>query len=348
MNNTQKRIVNGLLIMALTFIIAAIASSTVSSAVAQTAAPAAAKPAATGEKVTLEGVIVNREGESFVLRTAQDTEITVRLSSTTQIKEKKSNIFRKANTYTTSQLLRGLNVEVKGRNQGANGVLAEKISFKDDDVRVARNVESRVTPVEKDLASVETRVSQSEKNAQQLSGQIAEVSTLANTARSAAKAAQETADSAGTAAKNSANAAAATAASVDKTNARITALDNYEAKSSTAITFKAGSAYLSKEAQAQLDGIAQEAKNEKAYVIEITGFASSEGSEDVNRRLSQRRAEVVIQYLVENHDIPLRRLLTPMGVGEKRPVGDNSTREGRTQNRRVEVTILVNKALATQ
>ncbi|MBP1608905.1 MAG: outer membrane protein, OmpA/MotB family [Acidobacteria bacterium] len=342
MHDTQKRIVNGLLIAVLTLIVAAFASSAVNNAVAQ--APAA-RSATSGEKVTFEGVIVSREAESFVLQTVQGTNVTVRLTSATQIKEKKSNIFRKANAYTASQLLRGLNVEVKGRNEGANQVVADQIRAKDVDMRVARNVESRVEPVEKELAATEVRLSQSEKNAQQLSGQIAEVSTLTNAARSAAKAAQETADSAGSAAKS---ASANATAGIEKTNARINGLDDYEARTKASILFKVGSAVLSKDAQAELDKIAQEAKNEKAYYIDITGFASSEGSEDINRRLSQRRAEAVIQYLVENHDIPLRRLLTPMGIGEKRPVADNTTREGRTQNRRVEVTILVNKILAAK
>jgi outer membrane protein OmpA-like peptidoglycan-associated protein len=345
MNDTQKRIVNGLLIVALTLTIAGFAPSAVNTAVAQASAPTAARPATSGEKVTLEGVIVSREGESFVLQTAQGTNITVRLTSATQIKKKKGNFFRKANTYNTSQLLRGLNVEVKGRNEGANQVVAEQIKAKDADVRVATNVETRVVPVEKELAATEVRLSQSEKNAQQLSGQIAEVSTLTNAARSAAKAAQETADSAGASAKS---AAANATAGIDKTNARINGLDDYEAKTKASVLFKVGSAVLSTEAQADLDKIAQEAKNEKAYYIEITGFASSDGSEDANRRLSQKRAEAVIQYLVENHDIPLRRLLTPMGVGEKRPVADNTTRDGRVQNRRVEVTVLVNKILATK
>lgn len=343
MNSAQKRIVNGLLILALA--VSTIVLIPGSNAMAQTAASTATRSATSGEKVTLQGIIVSREGESFVLRTEQDVEITVRLTSATQIKEKKSNIFRGANTYAASELVRGLNVEVKGRNEGANQVVAEQIRARDDDIRVAKNVESRVTPVEEKLAETETRLSQSEKNAQQLSGQIAEVSTLTNAARSAAKAAQDTADSAGNAAKN---AAADATAGIERTNERINELDDYEAQTSITVNFQVGSAYLSKEAQAELDQIAQEAKTAKAYFIEITGFASSEGSEDVNRRLSQRRADAVVQYLVENHDIPLRRLLTPMGVGEKRPVADNSTREGRVQNRRVEIVILVNKALAMQ
>jgi outer membrane protein OmpA-like peptidoglycan-associated protein len=129
------------------------------------------------------------------------------------------------------------------------------------------------------------------------------------------------------------------------TNERISALDDFEVKNSATVKFRVGSAVLSKEGQATLDSIAEEAKNEKGFVLEVTGFASADGNEAYNRRLSQRRADAVIQYLAENHEIPLRRLITPFGYGEKMPVADNSTREGRQQNRRVEVRILVNKGL---
>ena len=103
---------------------------------------------------------------------------------------------------------------------------------------------------------------------------------------------------------------------------------------------------LSKEAQAELDKIAQDAKNEKAFVIEVSGYASSEGPKTLNQRLSQRRADEVIRYLAENYDIPLRRFVTPMGLGTTHPIADNKTRTGREQNRRVEVKVLTSKGLS--
>ena len=78
----------------------------------------------------------------------------------------------------------------------------------------------------------------------------------------------------------------------------------------------------------------------KGYVIEVTGFADSTGSTARNRALSSRRADAVIRYLVENHQIPLRRIVTPYGFGESNPVADNSSRDGRAENRRVEATLL--------
>jgi outer membrane protein OmpA-like peptidoglycan-associated protein len=94
-----------------------------------------------------------------------------------------------------------------------------------------------------------------------------------------------------------------------------------------------------------LDEIAEQAKTERGFVIEVSGFASADGSEALNRRLSQSRADAVVRYLAENHMIPLRRIITPFGYGESQPVAENTTREGREQNRRVEVKILVNRGL---
>ena len=87
------------------------------------------------------------------------------------------------------------------------------------------------------------------------------------------------------------------------------------------------------------------AMNAKGYVLEASGYADSRGSVNLNRALSQRRADAVIRYLVETHNIPLRRIITPFGYGELNPVAENDTKEGRAQNRRVEIKLLVNKGL---
>jgi len=118
-------------------------------------------------------------------------------------------------------------------------------------------------------------------------------------------------------------------------------------KKTETVNFKVGSAVLNAEAKAMLDEIATQAKTEKGFVIEVRGFASADGAENSNRVLSQRRAEVVMRYLAENHDIPLRRIILPFGYGEAMPIADNSSRDGRKQNRRTEVSLLVSKGLTT-
>src|SRR4030095_1485380 len=129
------------------------------------------------------------------------------------------------------------------------------------------------------------------------------------------------------------------------TNERISALDDYEPQTSTAVNFRSGSAVLLPDSKTKLDEIATKALNAKGYVLEVSGFADATGSVERNRLLSQRRADAVIRYLVENHSIPLRRIVTPYGFGETNPVAENKTRDGRAQNRRVEVKLLVNKGL---
>ena len=111
------------------------------------------------------------------------------------------------------------------------------------------------------------------------------------------------------------------------------------------MNFRVGSSVLTADGKAKLDAIATKALNAKGYVLEVTGFADSTGNTERNRVLSQRRADAVIRYLVEQHQIPLRRIVTPYGFGESNPVADNKSRDGRAQNRRVEVKVLVNKGL---
>ncbi|MGH9820014.1 MAG: OmpA family protein, partial [Pyrinomonadaceae bacterium] len=81
------------------------------------------------------------------------------------------------------------------------------------------------------------------------------------------------------------------------------------------------------------------------YVIEVTGFASSDGSTAKNKVLSERRAQAVKDYLIETHNVPLRRIGTSYGFGELQAVADNATLEGRQQNRRVEIKLLVSRGV---
>lgn len=74
--------------------------------------------------------------------------------------------------------------------------------------------------------------------------------------------------------------------------------------------------------------------------VDIEGHTDSTGPEDYNQLLSQRRAQAVVDLLVNEHGIAPARLQAK-GYGESRPVADNSTREGRAQNRRVMATLEV-------
>lgn len=288
---------------------------------------------ASGQKMKVQGVILKRENDSFIVRDTTGSEVSVQLAPTTKVEEKKGNPFRGAKKYTTAQVIRGLFVEVQGRGDASGNLVAEKIKFSDDAQRVAITVDSQVVPVENRVGQAETRISEAEQNAQRLSGQVEELTEVANLAKGGAAAALQTAEVA--------------VEGVNKTNERISSLDDYEEKTTTTINFKVGSDVLTTQAKELLDQIATQAKTERGFVIEVRGFASSDGSTNLNDRLSERRADAVVKYLARQHEIPLRRIILPFGYGESIPVADNTTREGRQQNRRVEVKILVSKGLTT-
>src|SRR5256884_1929092 len=291
-----------------------------------------ARTVASGEKMKIKGVVVRRDVDTFTVRDLNGADTVVRLTDRTSVKSS-GGFLRSGTNYGATNILRGLNLEVEGRG-GSNGELnAEKIRFNETDLRTARAVESRATPLEERATASEGRLSEVEQNAQKLSGQLDELAAVSNAARGGAKAAQATADAA--------------VAGVNATNDRISALDDYTPQETASVNFRVGSSVLNPDAKTKLDEIASKALNAKSYVLEGTRFADSTGGTEMNRRLSQRRADAVIRYLVENHQIPLRRILTPYGFGETNPVADNKTREGRTENRRVEVKVLVSKGITS-
>jgi len=165
---------------------------------------------------------------------------------------------------------------------------------------------------------VEKRVGPVEQENERLAGQVGEVGEVSKMAKAEAGRAHE----------------------------RISALDDYVVQDSANVFFKVNSAVISPEDRQALDELAQKAMKTKGYVIEISGHADASGNAQRNRALSQQRADAVVRYLQENHDIPLRRMITPFGYGQMRPAADNDTPEGRRQNRRVEVKILVSRGMA--
>lgn len=292
--------------------------------------PTGSRTVASGQKMKIKGVVIRRDADTFTVRDLNGVDTVVRLDDRTSVKTK-GGFMRSGTNYAQTNILRGLNLEVEGRGNSAGELAAEKIRFNESDLRVARAVESRATPLEERASNTEAKLSQVEANAQRLSGQLEELQAVSNAARGGAKAAQETADAA--------------IAGVNATNDRISALDDYEPQTIAAVNFKSGSAVLSPDSKTKLDDIATKALNAKGYVLEVSGFADANGSVNLNRALSQRRADAVIRYLVESHKIPLRRIVTPYGFGESNPVADNTSRDGRAQNRRVEIKLLVNKGL---
>lgn len=104
------------------------------------------------------------------------------------------------------------------------------------------------------------------------------------------------------------------------------------------ITFATNSSDLSPQFFDVLTSVGKVLKEYNKTVVEVAGHTDSDGSDSYNLSLSQRRAGAVAQYL-EGQQINPQRIIT-VGMGESRPVADNSTAAGKQQNRRVEITMV--------
>ena len=164
----------------------------------------------------------------------------------------------------------------------------------------------------------DTRVSPVEANMERVAGQMDELYAVAAEARAEVKAVNE----------------------------RVSSLDDYDVQENVSVTFRVNSAVLSPEAKQKLDELAAKTTSARAFMIEVAGHTDATGSDAKNFRLSRERADAVVQYLAVQHKIPLRRFVTPMGYGKTEAVADNTTREGREQNRRVEVKMIINRGLS--
>ena len=103
--------------------------------------------------------------------------------------------------------------------------------------------------------------------------------------------------------------------------------------------FKFGSFEISPEAKAILDKFVEDliALNRGLY-IEIQGHTDNVGDENVNLDLGKKRADAVMEYLYKAHHIPLHRMQT-ISFGSASPVADNKTKDGRAENRRVDILV---------
>lgn len=258
-----------------------------------------------GAKMKFRGVVISRDSDIFTIRDSTRQDYQVLITDNTSIKTH-GGFLRSGKKYPVTDILRGLIIEVEGRGDAQGQLVAEKIRFRESDMRSAQTTDARVGPVE--------------ANMERVAGQMDELYAVAAEARAEVKAVNE----------------------------RVSALDDYDVQETVSVSFRTNSAVLSPEAKAQLDTLATKTQGARAFMIEVAGHTDSTGSDAKNFRLSRSRADAVVQYLAVQHKIPLRRFVTPMGYGKTDSVADNTTSEGRLQNRRVDVKMIINRGLNQQ
>jgi len=137
-------------------------------------------------------------------------------------------------------------------------------------------------------------------------------------------------------------------AATEALRGRLGDIDKYNIKSTTNVYFDTGKAQLSDQAKAELCNAATTAQSTDNALLLVVGYTDSTGSQEFNQTLSERRAGSVINYLQQVCHWQPYRMLTPTGMAEADPLADNSTYEGKAQNRRVAVNVLVSKAVDMQ
>jgi len=202
---------------------------------------------------------------------------------------------------------------------------------------VRNRVNERVTPLE-------NRTGELEETSRRNTQEIGRLSKDIDDVRQRTDRAQQQADRAASAAEQANTRVTGVEQSVTDLRAN---LDKYTVQKTVTVQFQANQSDLSPEATAALDELAGQIRDRNGFLLEIQGFASSEGKPEKNDMLSQARSEAARRYLAERHNIPLFRM-SVLGFGTARPVASNETIEGREQNRRVEVRLLTNNAVSQQ
>jgi outer membrane protein OmpA-like peptidoglycan-associated protein len=134
-------------------------------------------------------------------------------------------------------------------------------------------------------------------------------------------------------------------AATDALRNRVADIGQYNIKGTTNVNFAIGKANLTAQAKADLCAAAAQADATKNAMLLVVGYTDSTGSQELNQRLSEKRAASVTNHLQQACGWKPYRMLTPTGMAEADPTADNTTPEGKALNRRVAVNILVSKGL---
>jgi len=135
------------------------------------------------------------------------------------------------------------------------------------------------------------------------------------------------------------------AAATEALRSRMGDIDKYNIKDTTNVYFDTGRYALSPEAKQELCAAASQAESMDNALLLVVGYTDSTGGQELNQRLSEKRAGGVVNYLQQACHWKPWRMLTPTGMAEADPLADNTTAYGKAQNRRVAVNILVSKAV---
>jgi outer membrane protein OmpA-like peptidoglycan-associated protein len=290
-----------------------------------------ASASAFAQKTNVKGMINGRAGDTLFVKGGQGQTVVV-LTATTRVKDN-TGLFGWGRTEMADTILMpGLKVSVDGTTNADGKVVATTITVDGDDVETSQMVEAGLQPTADQVLEHEktllTHQEQIGGNKQQIAANKDDIETNQ----------QDIAAHKQRIEQSESDIAAATK--------RFTALADYDVKGEATVKFASGSTKISPEDVEQLKQLAETAKGLKGYIVEVTGFADSTGNAAMNTTLSENRAKGVITVLMQQGGVPVRNIVAPGAMGEYGEAAPNETKEGRADNRRVEVKVLVNKGIA--
>ena len=283
-----------------------------------------------GDKAEAKGMIISRTGETLIV-SSEAGKSTVVLDDSTKV-QRPTGVFRKKQL-TAAVLIPGLKVKVEGTNDDQGRIVAKSITFDGSDLETAQMIQAGLHPTAEQVAANQQNIATNKED------------IAANKVQTAANKENITSNQ-----QNIATNKADIQKNIDDieaTTKRFSELGDYELKGEGTINFKPGSAKIPADDLARLDKLALKAKDQTGYIIEVKGYADSTGNPAMNTKLSQARAQGVVDYLVQ-HGVPIRHVVAPGAYGETNAVASNETASGRAENRRVEVKVLINKGIAGQ
>jgi outer membrane protein OmpA-like peptidoglycan-associated protein len=262
-----------------------------------------------GGKVKVRGLITGRTGETLTVKTAEEN-VTVVLTDDTKVQKPKGLGLRKTQMSFTA-LIPGLKISVDGIRDEQSRVVAKTITFSGDDLNTAETIQAGLIPTQQAVGANQQNI---ETNKVQIAANREEI--------------------------------ASNEQEIEDVSKRFSNLTEYDTKGEAAVYFKSGSKAISAKDKTVLMDLAHNAVNLTGYIIQVKGYADSSGDAAMNQKLSMDRAQEVIAFLIQNCNVPVRHIVAPGAMGTANPASPNETAQGRSENRRVELKVLVNRGLA--
>ena len=267
------------------------------------------------QNVKVKGIIKARSGDTLTLQSEAASTVIVLLTDTTDVGQLQGALKARNKKMSMAALIPGLPIEVEGPHNAEDQIVAEKIRFKGNDFQQAQAIQAGMHEQEKLNEEQQAELAKHQAELQQQQAQLTE----------------------------SQQKIAANKAAIEANTARFGQLDDYYIYDEVTVYFANGKTALDPKYNAPLLGLAQKAASVNGYMIEVRGYASTTGGAALNQKLSQNRAENVVNLLLQKGQIPLVRMLAPGAMGE---TGGDTPGADEAEARKVTVRVLQNKAVA--